>query len=100
MVSDAVKSQDCDWDDALQTGVESAISDLAKIVFGLSYDLDRLDNLCDGQDKKGNSLGENKDVCLSLLTFSILANRLLSLSYIEATPLDLVSFIHKIPLCG
>ena len=40
------------------------------------------------------------DVFISRLTSSILTNGLASLSDIEATPLELVSGIHKVPFCG
>ena len=50
-----------------------------------------------GQYGKGNNLG---GVFISLLTSSLLANGLASLSDIEATPLELVSGIHKVPFCG
>ena len=39
-------------------------------------------------------------VFISLLTLSLLTNGLASLSDLEATPLELVSGIHKIPFCG
>ena len=76
MVSDAVKVQAHAWDDALQTGVEPSISDLDRIVFGLSSDRYRLEKLGDGQDRKGENLGEMKDVCIYLLTSSLLTNGL------------------------
>ena len=50
MVSYAVKAQACAWANALQTGVNPSISDLARLVFYLSPDRDRLDKLGDGQD--------------------------------------------------
>ena len=36
---------------------------------------------------------------ISLLTSSLLTNCLASLSYLDATPLELVSGIHKVPFC-
>ena len=59
-----------------------------------------MEKLGDGQDGKMNNLGENKDVFLSLLTLYLLANGLVLLSDLEATPLELVSVIHKVPFCG
>ena len=82
------------------TGVDTSISDLDIIVFGLSSDQDRLEKLGDGQDGKRNNLREKKDVCPSLLTLSLLANGLVLLPNLEATPLELVSGIHKVPFCG
>ena len=76
------------------------ILDLDRIVFGLSSDQYRLEKLGDGQDGKGKNLGEMKDVCLSLLMSSLLANGLTLLLDIEATPLELVSGIHKVHFCG
>ena len=100
MVSYAVKVQAHDWCYALQTEVEPSISDLDRIVFGLSSDQYRLEKLGDGHDEKGKNLGEMKDVCLSLLMSSLLANGLTLLLDIEATPLELVSGIHKVLFCG
>ena len=58
-----------------------------------------MEKLGDGQDGKEKNLGEKMDVCLSLLTSSLLANSLASLSDLEATPLELVSSIHKVYFC-
>ena len=47
-----VKTLDVSWADALQTGKEPSISDLAKLVFGLSVSAVRLENLGDNRDEK------------------------------------------------
>ena len=39
-------------------------------------------------------------IFISLLTSSLLNNGLASLSDLEATPLELVYGIHKVPFCG
>ena len=79
--------------------MESAILDLARIFSGLSSDRDMLEKLVDSL-AGGKNIGENNDACFTLLTSCLLANGLASLSYIETTPLDLVSGIHKVPFCG
>ena len=99
MVSYSVKDQAKAWAEALQTGTEPAILDLARIVFGLSSDLDRLEKLGIGHDSKGKSLGEKKDACIFLLASSLVADGLASLSDLEANPLELVSGIHKVHFC-
>ena len=68
--------------------------------FYLSPDRDRLEKLGNGKGGKGNNLEEKKDVCLYLLTLSLLANGLVLLPNLEATPLELVSGIHKVHFCG
>ena len=100
MVSDDVKAQAKAWDKALQTWVEPAISDLARIVFGLSSDLDRLEKMGIGQYGKGKSLGEKKDACLSLLTSSLITNGMTTIYDLEVTPLVLVSVIQKMTSNG
>ena len=68
--------------------------------FYLSPDRDRLEKLGNGKGGKGNNLEEKKDVCLYLLTLSLLANGAALLSDFEATTLELVYGIHKVPFCG
>ena len=79
--------------------MEPVISYIATIIFDLSTDQDRLDNVGDGLHG-GKNLGEEKDICLTLLTLSLLSNGLASLEDLEATPLELVSGIHKVIICG
>ena len=74
--------------------------DISRIIFDLSPDQYRLENLGYVQDGKGENLGERKDFCLSLLTFSLLANGLASLLDLETPPMELVSGIHNVPFCG
>ena len=53
-----------------------------------------------GLDDKGVNFKINKDKCISLLTSSLLYNSLESLEDLEATPLKLLSSIHKVYFCG
>ena len=99
MVSDDVSIQYKAWAKSLQTGVDPAILDLATIVFDLSPDQDRLEKL-GGFLHGGKNLGEKNYICLTLLTLSLISNGLASFEDLEATPLDLVSVIHKVPFCG
>ena len=48
----------------------------------------------------GKTLGEKKDIFISLLTLSLLTNGFALLEDLEATPLELVSGIHKVPFNG
>ena len=48
----------------------------------------------------GKTLGEKKDIFISLLTSYILTNGLVSLEDLEVNPLELVSGIHKVPFNG
>ena len=59
-----------------------------------------LDKLGDDKDKYGLDIDTKREKFLTLLTLSLLQNVLESLEYIEATILDLVSSIHKVPFCG
>ena len=68
MVSDDIKYEALSWADALQTGVEPSIPDLARIVFGLYFDRDRLEKLVYGQGGKGGNLWEKNDFFPSLST--------------------------------
>ena len=79
--------------------MEPSVLDISRICFGLSSDQYRLKKLGYGQDGKGKNIGEKKDVCIYLLTSSLLANGLTSLLGLEANPLELVSCIHKVPFC-
>ena len=74
MVEFNAKSQAAAWGDALQNGKEPSISDLAKIIFGLSDSEVRLYKLGDGLDKKNLDLGMKKSTCLKLLNDSLLQN--------------------------
>ena len=65
--------------------------------FYISPDQDKLEKLGGCQDGKGKNLG---GCFISLLTSSLLPNGLVSLSDVEATPLELVSGIHKVPFFG
>ena len=56
-----------------------------------------MEKLGNGKGGKGNNLEEKKDVCLYLLTLSLLANGAALLSDFEATTLELVYGIHKVP---
>ena len=76
------------------------ISDIARLVLGLSSDGVRLEKLGSGSDGIGANIETKKDVCLSLLMSSLLANGLESLVDLEANPLEFVSGIHKVPFCG
>ena len=76
------------------------VSDLARLVFGLSYSGDRLDKLGSGSDDKGANLETKKDKCLPLLTSSLLSNGMKSLEYLESTPFYFVSVINRVPFCG
>ena len=51
-------------------------------------------------DEKDVNLDTKKEKCLYLLTSSLLSNGPELLEDIEATPLELVSGIHKVPFCG
>ena len=73
--------------------------DLSQYIFGPTSDWDRLEKLGDGL-AGGKNLGHKKDACLYLLCLSLLANGLASLTDLEATPLELVSSIHKVNFCG
>ena len=64
------------WVDALWTGKEPLISDLAEIVFGLSYLAVRLDKLGDYKDKYCLDLDMKREKCLTLITKSIVQNGL------------------------
>ena len=63
--------------------------------FYLSPDQDRLEKMGDGL-LGGKNLREKKDICLTLLTSSLLSSRLALLEGLEENPLELVSGIHKV----
>ena len=95
-----MKTQASAWANALWNGKEPLISDLADLVFDLSSLAYRLENLGDDKDEDGLNIDTKKETCLTLLTLSLLQNGLNYLEDIEATPLELVSGIHKVPFCG
>ena len=95
-----MRNQASIWADALWTGKEPMVSDLAKIVFGLSSLANRLAKLCNDKDKEDFDIYTERETCLTLLTLSILQNGLKSLENLEANPLVLVSGIHKVLFCG
>ena len=97
MADTIVNTQTSAWDETLLTGKEPLISDLAKLVFDLSSLAHRLDNLVDDKDEDGLDINTKKAMCLTLLTLSLLQNGLDLLKDLEATPLELVSGIHKVP---
>ena len=90
------------WADALRTGKEPLISDLSDIVFGLSSLAVRLENLGDDKDKDSLDINAKKGkfLTLLLLTQSLLQNGLASLDELDATRLELVSRIYKVPFLG
>ena len=51
MAEESVRTQASVWDDALWTGKEPLVSDLSKIIFGLSSSVDRLTKLGNDKDK-------------------------------------------------
>ena len=86
--------------DALQTGKEPMVSDLAKITFGLTSLADRLAKSGNDKDKEDFDIDTEIETCLTLLIPSLLQNDLDYLEDLEATPLDLVSGINKVHFCG
>ena len=95
-----MKTQSSSWADALRTGKEHLITDLSNTVFGLSDLSFRWDKLGDDKDKYGLNLDTNRAKCLTFLTQSLLKNGLKLLEELYATPLELVSGIHKVPFYG
>ena len=95
-----VRTQAAAWDDSLWTGKEPLISDLAEIMFGLYSSAVRLEKLGEDKDKDGINIDTKISKCLTLLTQSLLQNGLELLEELEATPLELVSGIHKVPFLG
>ena len=95
-----MKTQAVAWADALRTWREPPISDIAKIIFGLSALAVRLDKLGDDKDKYDLNLNTKRKTCLTLLTQSLLQNGFKLLEELEATPLELVSGINKVPFHG
>ena len=63
-----VKTQAAAWSDALWTGKEPLISDLAEIFSGLSSSAIRLEKLGDDKDKYGFDIDTKRSKCLTLLT--------------------------------
>ena len=67
------------WSDALRTGKEPMVLDLAELVFYISSLVDMLDKLGIDKDKEGINFDTKTPTCLTLLTFSLLNNGLYSL---------------------
>ena len=88
------------WDESLWTGKEHLILDPSKLVFCISALEVRLDKLGDDKDKYDLNLNTKRKTCLTLLTQSLLQNGFKLLEELEATPLELVSGINKVPFHG
>ena len=71
------------------------MSELATFIFGLSSQEVRLQKWGKGPSIDEEIFMKNMSKCLTLLTKSLLYNGLESLEDLYATPLDLVSGIHK-----
>ena len=95
-----MKTQAATWDYALQTGKEPLVLDLAELVFGLSDLAVRLDKLIDNNDEDILDIDTKRENCLTILSSYLLQNGLELLEELEATPLELVSDIHKFPFIG
>ena len=82
-----LKTQASAWSDALWTGKEPLISDLAEIFSGLSSSAIRLEKLGDDKDKDGLNIDTKKENCLIFLTQYLLQNILEFMEELEETPL-------------
>ena len=71
------------------------MSELATFIFGLSSQEVRLQKWGKGPSIDEEIFMKNMSKCLTLLTKSLLYNGLESLEDLYATPLDLVSDVHK-----
>ena len=83
------------WSTYLLTRGESAISELATSIFGLSSQEMRLDDWGKGLRVVDADFKNKKDKCLTLLKNSLRYNGPESLDDLYLTPLDLVYSIHK-----
>ena len=95
-----MKTQDITWVDALRTGKEPLITDLADLFLCLSALGFRLDKLGADKDKYDLDHDTNRANCLTLLTQFLLQNGIESLEELEATSLEFVSGILKVPFLG
>ena len=79
MAVGSVENQASAWDDALWTGKEPLVSDLAKLVFGLSFSEDKLDKLGNYKYKEGLDINTKIATYLTPKTSFFLHNGLKSL---------------------
>ena len=79
MAVGSVKNQASAWDDEFWTGKEPLVSDLAKLVFGLSFSEDKLDKLGNYKYKEGLDIDTKRATYLTLETSFSLHNGLKSM---------------------